>query len=149
MLRERLFKLAKQPWKLAMSVHAFLYRRTHGAIGGHDRNMPILLLTTTGRNTRKKRTRPVMYLQDGPAYVIVASNAGLDSQPAWYWNLLSNPQATIEVGEVKKTVLAERASPEERERLWSQWVAKAPFYGDYQKRTTRQIPMMILRPVQA
>ncbi len=111
--------------------------------------MPILLLTTIGRKSGKKLTRPVMYIKDGANYVIAASNAGLDRHPAWFLNLRSNPQVTIEVGGMKKTVMAVQASPEERERLWSQWVAKAPFYGDYQKRTTRQIPMVILRPVQA
>ena len=146
-MNKRLFKLMKHPWKVAMAMHVFLYRRSNGAIGGRDRNMPILLLTTTGRKTGKRRTRPVMYLQDGPNYVIVASNAGMDSHPAWFWNLRHNPRVMIEVGDVKMAALAELPSSAERERLWSHLIAKAPFYADYQRRTTREIPIVILRSV--
>ena len=146
-MNKHLFKLMKHPWKAAMAMHVFLYRRTNGAIGGRDRNMPILLLTTTGRKTGKRRTRPVMYLQDGTNYVIVASNAGMDSHPAWFWNLRHNPRVMIEVGDVKMAALAELANPTEREWLWSELVAKAPFYADYQKHTAREIPVLILRPI--
>ena len=104
---KRLFALTKHPWKLVMAVHVLLYRQSNGAIGGPNTSMPILLLTTAGRKSGKKVTRPQMYLEDGSNYVIAASNAGLDRHPAWFWNLRSNPRVVIQVKDKQKTAQPE------------------------------------------
>lgn len=139
--------LARTIFKQIMKLVIFLYRRSGGKIGGSMRGMPVLLLTTTGRKTSLKRTTPVMYLTDGPNYVITASNGGRDSHPAWWLNLQANPQATIELDGMAKPVIAQQASLEEKSRLWPQLVGKAPFFDDYQRSTKRVIPLVILRPM--
>jgi len=110
------------------------------------RGMPLLLLTTVGRKTGQPRTTPVMYVRDGDDYVITASNNGSDKHPAWFYNLQASPQAQIEVPGKRLEVSASVVSPAERDRLWSQLVAQAPFFDNYQKGTTRVIPMIRLRP---
>ena len=101
--------------------------------------------TATGRKTGRRRTVPVMYLKEGVNYVVTASNGGREKHPAWWLNLESNPPAMIEVEGVHQSVVAESVSPEEKRRLWAQLVEKAPFFEGYQKRTSREIPMVILR----
>ena len=86
-----------------------------------------------------------MYIRDGDDYVITASNNGGDKQPGWFMNLQANPQATIEVGDATRSVTAHQTSPEEKERLWAQLVEQAPFFEDYKQKTTRDIPMVILK----
>lgn len=90
---------------------------------------------------------PLLYFRDGAGYVITASNGGADQHPAWFLNLQSNPQARIQVEGLTKSVLAEQATPADKSRLWAQLLETAPFYDNYQKRTRREIPMVILRPV--
>jgi deazaflavin-dependent oxidoreductase (nitroreductase family) len=104
----------------------------------------VLLLTTTGRKSGRERTIPLLYLQDGEELVVVASNGGAPRHPAWWLNLEANPRATVEVGDRKLRVRAEQASPEEKERLWPKLVAMYSSYEDYQKRTEREIPVIIL-----
>ena len=132
--------------RLVMTIYVFLYRRTGGKVGGHLGAMPVLLLTTTGRKTGKKHTVPVMYLSEGPNYIITASNNGGEKPPAWWLNLKSSPEATIEIGGDMRLVTTKQASSEEKRRLWEQLVEKAPAFDGYQKRTRREIPMIILRP---
>ena len=109
------------------------------------RGMPLLLLTTVGRKTGRPRTTPVMYIRDGDDYVITASNGGSDKHPAWFYNLQVSPQAQIEVPGNRLEVSTSVVTPTERERLWPQLVAQAPFFDNYQKGTTRVIPMTRLR----
>ncbi len=109
--------------------------------------MPLLLLTTVGRKTGQQRVMPVMYITDGDNYVIIASNNGQDKNPGWFANLQANPQVTIEVGDRIRSVVARQATAGEKARLWPQLVARAPFFDDYRKKTTRDIPMVILEPV--
>lgn len=132
--------------RLVMAIYVFLYRRTGGKVGGRLGAMPVLLLTTTGRKTGKRHTVPVMYLSESPNYIITASNNGREKPPAWWLNLKSSPQATIEIGGDTRSVTTEQAGSEEKERLWVQLVEKAPAFEGYQKRTQREIPMVILRP---
>jgi len=110
------------------------------------RGMPILLLITVGRKTWQRRTTPLMYIRDGDSYVITASNNGRDTHPAWFLNLEATPQVTIEVPGKRLQAIASTATTAERERLWPQLVAQAPFFDDYQKGTARPIPMVRLRP---
>ena len=131
--------------KLFTSTHVALYRRTGGKMGGHVSGLPILLLTTTGRKSGQQRTTPLGYLMDGPAYVITASNGGQAYAPAWWLNLQHNPKALIQVGRQVLPVVARQADPDERRRLWAALISRAPSYEGYQKRTTRAIPMVVLR----
>ncbi|HYB02323.1 MAG TPA: nitroreductase family deazaflavin-dependent oxidoreductase [Ktedonobacteraceae bacterium] len=133
--------------KAGVSVSVFLYRLTGGGMGGRMQSMPVLLLTTTGRKSGKKRTVPLGFLRDGTAYVIIASFGGQPRNPAWFLNLQSHPEATIQVKKRQMQVKAETANPEKRRELWARLMEVSPGYANYQKRTTREIPMVILHPV--
>ena len=133
--------------KGAMSLMVFLYRATSGRIGGKMGQLEVLLLTSTGRKSGKQRTVPVVYMRDGSAYVITASAGGADKHPGWFFNVRSNPQATIEVKDKRIPVVAEVAGPEKKPELWARLVEVAPNFAGYQKRTSRDIPMVILRPM--
>ena len=111
-----------------------------------SKTAPVLLLTTTGRKSGKQRTLPLLYLEDGGRYVVIASVGGAPKHPAWYLNLLANPTATIEVGRRKLAVSATTASAEERARLWPLAVQMYSGYDDYQAKTSREIPVVILAP---
>ena len=126
-------------------IHVALFRLTRGRIGSHlGKGLPVLLLTTTGRKSGKQRTTPLLYIEDGGRYVVVASVGGAPKHPAWYLNLRDDPRATLEVGGRRLAVQAETAGPEERERLWHGLTAMYPTYDRYQARTTREIPVVVL-----
>ncbi len=134
--------------KLILKVMVFLYNVSGGRIGGKMDKVPVLLLTTTGRKTGKKRTLPLIYIMDGSAYVITASAGGADKNPGWFFNIRSNPQATIQVKDKHIKVMAEIAGQEKKSELWARLVEVAPNFAGYQKRTSREIPMVILHPVE-
>ena len=134
--------------KLILKVMVFLYSVSGGRIGGKMGKVPVLLLTTTGRKTGKQRTLPLVYIMDGSAYVITASAGGADKHPGWFFNIRSNPQATVQVKDKHITVTAEIAGPEKKSELWTRLVEVAPNFAGYQKRTGREIPMLILHPVE-
>ena len=133
---------------LIFKVIVFLYNVSGGRIGGKMDKVPVLLLTTTGRKTGKKRTLPLVYILDGSAYVITASAGGADKNPGWFFNIRSNPQATIQVKDKHIKVMAEIAGQEKKSELWARLVEVAPNFAGYQKRTSREIPMVILHPVE-
>ncbi len=139
--------LANLSLRLATPVHTFLYRLTGGSVGGRVFKSPVLLLTTTGRKSGKRRTIPLLYLADGDSLAVVASKGGAPEHPAWWLNLQRNPEAEVQVGRRRFRVRAEQASPAEKGRLWPLLTRMYPPYDDYQKRTTREIPVVILRPV--
>jgi deazaflavin-dependent oxidoreductase (nitroreductase family) len=140
------FAIAKaQKW--AAKLHAAVYRATGGRIGSRMMNSPVLLLLTTGRKTGKERTTPLLYFKDGGNYAIVASNGGAPKSPTWWLNLETNPEAVVEVGSKKLRVRAEEVEGEEKRRLWRRLVAMYPSYEDYQRRTDREIPVAVLKPV--
>jgi deazaflavin-dependent oxidoreductase (nitroreductase family) len=119
--------------------------RTHGGrVGGPFEGGTLLLLTSTGAKSGQSRTTPVVYLPDGERMVIFASKAGAPTHPAWYHNLLANPTASVEVGTEKFDVNARVAEGEERERLYQSQVSRMPQFADYQQKTTRQIPVVVL-----
>lgn len=133
--------------KLFLGFHIFVYRLTNGRIMGAMGAMKVLLLTTTGRKTGQKRTIPITYMLDEQNnYVITASNGGQSSHPGWFFNLKTNSQATLQIGNKQITAVAEIASPEKRNQLWPKLIHMAPGYAQYEKQTTREIPMVILKP---
>lgn len=132
--------------RAAAALHRWVYRRTGGRVGGRLARSPVLLLTTTGRRTGKPRTTPLLYLGDGDRLVIVASYGGDDRAPAWYRNLEANPEVTVEVGRSRRRMHAEDAAGEEQVRLWERLTRMYPPYDDYQARTSRRIPVVILTP---
>ena len=105
-----------------------------------------LKLTTVGRKSGQTRTAELIYLRDGDAYALTASNGGKPSNPGWFYNLQSNPDVTIEVRGVRQRATAEVASPDQRAELWPRLTQIAPMYAGYVKRTQRVIPMVIVRP---
>ncbi len=133
---------------LIFKVMVFLYNVSGGRIGGKMGKVPVLLLTTTGRKTGKQRTLPVVYIKDDSAYVITASAGGADKHPGWFFNIRSNPQATIQVKDAHIKVKAEVAGQEKKSELWARLVEVAPNFAGYEKRTSREIPMVILHPVE-
>jgi len=131
----------------AMSAtHAFTYRLSGGRLGGSFGKAPVLLLKTTGRKSGKTRETPLMHIKDGDTYTLMASNGGRDTHPAWYWNLLTDPNASIRLGAVEQAVRAEPASPEQASQLWPKFVGMYKSYEGYRKKSARQIPIVLLRP---
>lgn len=128
------------------ALHRLLYRASGGRIGGRLWDLPVVLLTTTGRQSGKQRTVPLCSLRDGDDVVLIASYGGLDRPPAWWLNLEANPQAELLSGRVRRAVTARNADPDERARLWAEVTARAPGYLEYERRTTREIPVVILQP---
>jgi deazaflavin-dependent oxidoreductase (nitroreductase family) len=128
-------------------LHVVLYRASGGRIAGRFRKTaPVLLLTTTGRKSGKRRTTPLLYVEEAGRYVVVASVGGAPKHPAWYLNMSADPAATIQIGGRRLAVSAETASPEERVRLWALATRMYPQYDDYQAKTAREIPVVILTP---
>ena len=135
----------KTMMRVIAGTHEFWYRLSGGLIGGRIGDLPILLLTTTGRKSGEKRTMPLVYLTDGDNMVVIASNGGADQHPAWWLNLQNNPQAEVHVGPDARKVVAKKATGEERERLWRQVVEMYHGYDEYRRMTEREIPVVILR----
>lgn len=129
--------------RLATRTHVALYRRSQGRLGGTP-GAPSLLLTTTGRKSGEPRTVAVYYLPDGERQILVASYGGDDHHPAWYLNLTAEPSATVQIGAETRRVTARDADPAERAQLWPRLTANWPAYDDYQARTARVLPVVIL-----
>jgi len=128
------------------AVHTAVYRASGGRVAGEAGNLPVLLLTTTGRKTGKQRTAPLLFIRDGDDLVVVASNGGMDWFPAWWLNLQQHPAAEIEIGRERHDVAASEADPERRARLWPEFTGPYPGYLKYEARTAREIPLVILHP---
>lgn len=122
------------------------FRANGGKVDGPFKGAPLLLLHTTGAKTGRKRVRPLMYQAVGDGFAVFASKAGADTNPAWYHNLLANPQATIEVGTRTIDVAARVLGPKERGPVWQQQKAEYPGFAEYETRTNRVIPVVMLEP---
>jgi deazaflavin-dependent oxidoreductase (nitroreductase family) len=109
--------------------------------------MDALLLTTTGRVSGERRDVALNYLPDGDSYIVVASYAGEDRDPAWWRNLKTDPDAEVRVSGARVRVRAREVDGAERERLWARIVAKDPAYDEYQHRTKRRLPVVVLKPI--
>jgi len=133
-------------FKLVSKLQVAVYRGTDGKYMASMRGMPVLLLTTVGRKTGQARTTPLMYIRDGESYVITASNNGRNKHPAWFYNLKASPQAEIALPSKRLQVTATFATTAEKERLWPVLIEQAPFFDGYRKKTSREIPMVVLSP---
>jgi F420H(2)-dependent quinone reductase len=136
--------LVRTVTKYLGAVHRLLYRASGGRIGGRVWGLRVVLLTTTGRRTGKARTVALCSLRDGDDVVVIGSYGGLDRHPAWWLNLQAHPQAELQTGRERRAVTARTTAPDERGRLWAEVTAQAPGYLDYERRTTREIPLVIL-----
>jgi deazaflavin-dependent oxidoreductase (nitroreductase family) len=123
--------------------HVRAYRDSDGEHGYHWRGTTILLLSTKGRSSGKERTTPLIHRQDSGHWVVVASKGGAPDHPAWYKNLVADPEAVIQVKGDVIPVRARDAEGEERERLWGLMTEVWPAYDEYQQRTDREIPVVV------
>src|SRR6266851_5412337 len=110
--------MGKSLFRLFDALHVFWYRLTGGKVGGQAQGLPILLLTTTGARSGKQHTIPLGYFEADGQAVIIGSNGGQDTQPAWYFNLKHNPRARIQIMDKQSEVSAEIVAPEMRDQLW-------------------------------
>lgn len=124
------------------------FRANGGEVGGMFAGTPLLLLHHMGAKSGQTRVNPLAYARDGERYVVFASKAGAPENPAWYHNLKAHPEATIEVGTDMMSVVASEATGEERERLFSAQAERSPQFAEYQSKTARMIPVMVLTPRQ-
>ena len=122
------------------------FRSNEGRVGGQFEGAPLLLLHSTGAKTGAERVNPMMYQRVGDAYAVFASKAGAPTNPDWYHNLVANPDATIEVGTETKPVRARVAQGDERSRIWETQKERYPGFAEYEQKTTREIPVVILEP---
>jgi deazaflavin-dependent oxidoreductase (nitroreductase family) len=124
--------------------HVHKYEETGGKVGHDWNDAPVLILWTTGRKSGTERKLPLVYGRDGDDYLVVASKGGAPKHPAWYLNLLANPDARIQVWSNVIPVTARTATPGEKARLWSKMTTLWPDYDAYQQKTERDIPLVIL-----
>ncbi len=140
---ERMWPVLNQ----VMKGHTAAYRMTGGLVGHRFPGAPpSLLLDHVGAKSGTRRTSPLGYVTDGGNFVIVASKGGNPKHPGWYHNLRAHPDVTIQVGSKRSEVHAHVANAEERKRLWPKVVAAYGGYAEYQKKTEREIPLVVLEP---
>ena len=130
------------------TIHRTLLKVSGGRFGWDAGDMPVVELTTTGRKSGQPRTVMLTSpVRDGDAIVVVASRGGDDTHPAWFLNLRDNPDVEVAMkGEPKRSMRARVASAEDRARLWPLVTSNQPRYGEYQKKTEREIPLVLLEP---
>ena len=120
------------------------FRANEGKVGGQFAGAPLLLLHSTGARTGQERVNPMMYQAVGDGWAVFASKGGAPDNPDWYHNLRANPDATIEVGTETVEVKARVLEPEEREPIWEEQKARYPGFADYEAKTDRVIPVVLL-----
>lgn len=123
------------------------FRANRGKVGGQMASIPLLLLTTTGAKTGRKLTKPLAYTKDGDRIFVIASFAGSPNNPAWFNNLVANPMVTVEVGNERYQARAIVTTGAEREQLFKTQADKLKIFYDYQKKTTRQIPVVVFERI--
>ena len=135
-------------WLLALIsvVHRALYRVTGGRIGARAGSASMLLLATLGRRSGQRRVTPLLYVEDGSRFVVVASNAGDDRHPAWLLNLRKHPAAEIQIGTRQIRVQAREATDSETELLWPKLLSSYSHFHDYRTHARRHIPVVVLEP---
>ena len=123
------------------------FRANGGVVGGMFAGRPMMLLTTTGAKSGQTRTHPLVYTTDGDRMVIIASKGGADTNPDWYYNLRTNPEVTVEVGTETYRAQATITDGAERKRLYDAQAAMMPAFAEYEQKTTREIPVVVLERV--
>lgn len=123
------------------------FRANSGVVGGNFAGRPLLLLTTTGAKSGRQIVTPLMYVEDGDRYVIVASKGGAPTNPAWYYNIRANPTVELEIGDEKFAARATVAEEPERTRLYNIFAQNWQFFADYQTKTERVIPAIVLERI--
>lgn len=131
-------------YNTALAGSVWIYRKTGGRIG--SQRGKVILLTTTGRKTGLARTKPLVGITDGNRVLVAASAGGSERNPAWYHNLVANPLVKVEQGRDIFNMIARVAGPGERPGLWNTFVERAPQFARYERRTGREIPVVILEP---
>ena len=132
-------------FKLLSSTHVALYRLSGGRLGARAFGNSVLLLTVKGRKTGKQRTTPLLYFRDDDNLLVVASKGGHPKHPEWYNNLVASPEVMVQIGHEKLPMRAATATEDEKSRLWPEIVRAYKSYGEYQRKTTRNIPVVILK----
>jgi deazaflavin-dependent oxidoreductase (nitroreductase family) len=135
------------PLKVGWWVHRSLYALSGGRIGRRSNGFEVLLLTTTGRRTGEPRNVALQSVEHGPGWAVIASYAGENRDPAWRLNLLASPMAEVRVRSVVTHVRARDAAGAERDELWARFVAVDDAYDEYQRRTNRVLPVIVLEPI--
>ena len=121
------------------------FRANGGKVGGPFAGRPLLLLHTTGAKSGQPRTNPLAYRADSDRLLVIASKGGAPSNPDWYYNLLANPDVVVEVGDEKFPVRATAVTEEpERSRMFAKMVEQMPGFADYERNTSRKIPVVVL-----
>jgi deazaflavin-dependent oxidoreductase (nitroreductase family) len=136
-------------FRIGWAFHNALFAASGGRVGAErarDGKPGTLFLTSTGRKSGQVRRNALFYLEDGPNLIVVASNAGADVDPAWWLNLQARPDAEVEIGVDRRPVRARAATADERARLWPRVIAVSPGYDEYRRRTSREIPIVVLEP---
>ena len=126
--------------------HVRQYEETDGEVGYLWNDATCLVLTTTGRTSGEPRKFPLIFGQDGDDYLLVASKGGAPEHPGWYLNLEANPEAVVQVKADVVPVTARTATAEEKPRLWAIMLEQWPYYDEYQSKTDRDIPVVVLSP---
>lgn len=124
------------------------YEASDGADRGDMRGVPVIILTTRGRKSGALRKVPLMRVTDGERYAVIASLGGAPEHPVWYLNLLADPEVTVQDREVKRRYRARTVNGEERHEWWARAAEVWPDYHGYQRKTDREIPVVLLEPVQ-
>jgi deazaflavin-dependent oxidoreductase (nitroreductase family) len=122
------------------------FRENGGQVGGMFESMPLLLLHHTGAKSGTDRVTPLAYLEDDGRYAVFASKAGAPEHPSWYHNLIAHPETRVEIGGETIEVTAHVADTEERDRIYTEQVSRLPQFGEYEQKTTRKIPVVLLTP---
>jgi deazaflavin-dependent oxidoreductase (nitroreductase family) len=126
--------------------HVRQYEATGGKVGHDWNDTQVLILHTTGRKSGATRKNPLIYGRDGDSYMVVASKGGAPDHPDWYLNLMAHPETTIQVRGERIAVTARTATADEKTRLWATMTKEWPDYDEYQEKTNREIPLVILSP---
>lgn len=138
-------------WLIALItvVHRFLYRVTGGWIGSRAPGIRMLLLENIGRRSGQRRVTPLLYVEDGEDFVVVASNGGDDRAPAWWYNVRENPDVAVQIGRQRIPVRARSAGAHEEDSLWQKLESSYRYYEDYRARAQREIPIVVLERIAA
>jgi deazaflavin-dependent oxidoreductase (nitroreductase family) len=120
------------------------FRANKGKVGGHFQNATLLLLHTVGSKSGKKRINPMMTIQEGDQYIVVASKGGAPTNPDWYYNLVANPEVSLEFGTEIFDAVAKETTDPERSELYAKMSEKYPFFDEYARNTDRVIPLILL-----